>query len=85
MLLCVANGCRKRHEADMFAAPARMLDGRALVAAGSTAGTLPQLVTRYVGAPANYRDSASERRVVLALLAIEPYPSRRALQVAYCP
>jgi hypothetical protein len=72
----------KRHEADMFATPPRMLNGRALVAARGTAGTLPQFVARYIGAPADDRDGAGERRIVLTLLAIEPHPWRRALKVA---
>jgi len=52
----------KRQEADIGAAPAGMLDGRALVAAGGAARALPQHVTRRAGAPPDHRHGAGERR-----------------------
>jgi hypothetical protein len=44
--------------------------------------TAPQLVARYVGALADLRHNARQRGGVLALLAIEPRPRHRGVQVA---
>jgi hypothetical protein len=75
---------REWQEAHIGATPARMLDGRAFLAASRTAGALPQLVARCVSAPPNYCDGTSERRVMWTSLAIDPHPRRGALKVAQC-
>jgi hypothetical protein len=61
-----------------------MLDSRALVAAGGAPCTLPQLVARYVSAPANDRHGAGNRSMMRTLLAIDPHPRRGTVQVAEC-
>jgi hypothetical protein len=62
--------------------PNRDAGSRAFVAAGGTTGTTPKLIARSVRAPADYRDSARERRMVLALFAPHPYHGVARLQVA---
>jgi hypothetical protein len=59
-----------------------MLVGRALVAAGCAPRLLPQHIARRVAAPADHGDRARQWRVMLALLAVQPKPRRRAVQVA---
>src|SRR5271166_720287 len=67
---------------DAFAAPARMLERRALAAARRAPGALPQLVTRRISAPPDDGNGAGERGVMRTLLAIDPHPRGRAVQVA---
>ena len=43
---------------------------------------LPQHVARYVAPPSDDGDRTRQRRVVLAKLAVQPEPRRRAVQVA---
>jgi hypothetical protein len=69
----------KRQEADVITAPTGVLDRRTLLAARAAAGALPEPVARHVCAPADDGDGASQRRVVLAPFAPEPYPRRGAL------
>jgi hypothetical protein len=73
---------REWQNADVGASPSRVLDGRALVAAARAPRALPQHVTRCAGAPPDDGDRARQRRVVLALLAIQPKPGRSSVQVA---
>ncbi len=72
----------ERQEAYVGAAPSGVLDGRALVVAAGAACALPQDIARRVAAPADDGDRARQRRVVLAPLAVEPQPRRRAVQVS---
>lgn len=60
-------------EPDVITGPAGALEGRALAAARRAAGALPQPIARYICTPADDGDGASERRVMLASLAPEPY------------
>ena len=73
---------RKRHKADAIAAPARMLDHRAFVAAPGAASALTQPIARYFCAPADDGDGARQRRFVLAAVTVHPNPRRRSLQFA---
>lgn len=73
---------RKRHKADVCAAPAWMLQRGAEVTAGGAARAPAQLVARRVRAPSDDAGGHRERRVVLASFAVEPHPFRRSLQVA---
>ena len=72
---------RERQKADIGAAPARMLNGCALVAAGCAPRPLPQHIARRVAAPADDGDRARQRCVMLAVLAVQPQPRRGAVQV----
>jgi hypothetical protein len=73
---------RKRHEADAVAAPCRMRERRALVAARRAARALTQLVARCIRAPKNDRCRKGHRRIMRTALAIYPPPRTRALQLA---
>jgi hypothetical protein len=70
---------RERQKADIITAPAGMLDRRTLSAARAAAGALPKPVARYIRAPADDGNGASQRRVVLAAFAPEPHPWRGTL------
>src|SRR5271168_2217496 len=70
---------RERQEADVGAAPAGMLERRALAAAGRAAGALPQLVGRRASTPADHGNGASKRRVMRTRFAVQPHPRRGAL------
>jgi hypothetical protein len=73
---------RERQEADIIAAPTRMLDRRALAAASGARAQRRSLSLEVFGPPTDHGNSARQRRAVLAVLAPYPYPRRRALQVA---
>jgi hypothetical protein len=66
----------------MLSLPAWMLEGRTLVAADRTTDPLAQHIARRGSAPANHPDGTGKRRTVLAALAPQPNPWRRALQIA---
>lgn len=70
---------RKRHEADIGAAPTGTLDRRAQSAAWCAASAPPQLVARRISAPTDDGNGAGERRVMLAAFAMQPHPRRRAV------
>jgi hypothetical protein len=72
----------KRHKTNVRAGRPGILQRRALVPTAGAARGLPQNVARRVVAPADDGDRARKRSVVLAPLAIQPKPRRRAVQVA---
>lgn len=51
-----------------------MLNGRALGAARRASRALAQPVARSIRPPPDHGDSAGERRTMLALFAMDPYP-----------
>src|SRR5262245_19731968 len=67
-------------EADVIVAgPSWPLEGRAFAAATGAACTSAQPVARSIRPPQDDRDSAGQRRVMLASLAPQPDPRRRSL------
>jgi hypothetical protein len=74
---------RVRGMAEIYvrASPPRMLQRRSLVAALGAARETPQLVAGCFGAPSDHEWDQGHRRVVQALLAVDPGPAVATLKV----